>query len=76
MSHVANANIRINKKAYISLFLCILTAVFLATATSLCAWGTLRGHEEQIAKRVGWMDMFILGSEDTTDARLRSSGLQ
>ena len=74
MSHVANANIRINKKAYISLFLCILTAVFLATATSLCAWGTLRGHEEQIAKRVGWMDMFILGSEDTTDARLRSSG--
>ena len=74
MSHVANANIRINKKAYISLFLCILTAVFLATATSLCAWGILRGHEEQIAKRVGWMDMFILGSEDTTDARLRSSG--
>lgn len=74
IGHVANANIRINKKAYISLFLCILTAVFLATATSLCAWGTLRGYEEQIAKRVGWMDMFILGSEDTTDARLRGSG--
>ena len=74
MNRVAGANIRINKKAYISLFAGILTAVFLATATSLCAWGTIRGHEEQMAQRVGWMDMFILGSEGITDEKLRSSG--
>ena len=47
--HVAKANFRVNKKAYFSLFLGILTAVYLATATSLCAWGTLRSHEEQMA---------------------------
>ena len=58
INRIARANISVNRKAYISLFLGILTAVFLATATSLCAWGTVRGHEEQMAQRVGWMDMF------------------
>ena len=70
----ANANLWINKKAYISLFLGILTAVYLATATSLCAWGTIRGHEEQMAQRVGWMDMFTLGSDEATDEQLRRCG--
>ena len=48
LNQVAKANIRVNRKAYISLFIGILLAVFLATCTSLCAWGTVRGHEEQI----------------------------
>ena len=74
INRVANANIRINRKAYISLFLGVLTAVFLATATSLCAWGTIRGHEEQMAQRVGWMDMFTLGNDDITDEQIRRSG--
>ena len=74
ISQVARANIRINRKAYISLFLGIMTAVFLAAATSLCAWGTVRGHEEQMAQRVGWMDMFTLGRDDVTDEQIRRSG--
>ena len=74
INRVARAYIRVNKKAYISLFAGILTAVFLAAATSLCAWGTIRGHEEQMAKRVGWMDMFLLGSDGPSDERLRNSG--
>ena len=74
ISRVADANIRINRKAYINLFIGILVAVFLATATSLCAWGTVRGHEEQMAQRVGWMDMFMLGNDDVTDAQLHRSG--
>ena len=74
ISRVARANIRINRKAYMSLFIGILVAVFLATATSLCAWGAIRGHEEQMAQRVGWMDMFILGEERVTDNQLRRSG--
>ncbi len=74
INRVAGANIRINRKAYVSLFIGILTAVFLATATSLCAWGTIRGHEEQMAQRVGWMDMFTLGSDEATDEQLRRCG--
>ena len=74
LSKVARANLRVNRKAYISLFLGILTAVFLATATSLCAWGTVRGHEEQMAERVGWMDMYILGGNGGTDEQLRECG--
>ena len=74
VKHVANANLRVNRKAYISLFVGILVAVFLATATSLCAWGTVRGHEEQMARRVGWIDMFTLGSDDATDEDLRDCG--
>ena len=74
INRVAGANIRINRRAYTSLFIGILMAVFLATATSLCAWGTVRGHEEQMAQRVGWMDMFILGSDEATDEQLRRCG--
>ena len=74
LSRVARANIRVNRKAYVSLFVGILLAVFLATATSLCAWGTVRGHEEQMAQRVGWMDMFELGNYGPTDDQLRNCG--
>lgn len=74
INRVASANIRINRKTYINLFIGILVAVFLATATSLCAWGTVRGHEEQMARRVGWMDMFMLGNNDVADAQLRRTG--
>jgi len=74
LRQVARANLAMNKKAYVSLFLGILLAVFLATATSLCAWGTVRAHEEQMAEKVGWMDMFILGRDGPTDDQLRSCG--
>ena len=74
INQVARANIRVNRKAYVSLFAGILLAVFLVTATGLCAWGTVRGHEEQMAQRVGWMDMFMLGSESPTDDQLRNCG--
>ena len=74
LNQVAKANIRVNRKAYISLFIGILLAVFLATCTSLCAWGTVRGHEEQMAQRVGWMDMYMLGNDGPTDDQLRDCG--
>ena len=74
INQVAKANIRMNQKTYTSLFIGILLAVFLATATSLCAWGAVRGHEEQMARRVGWMDMFLLGEEEITDEQLRRCG--
>ena len=74
LNQVAKANIRMNRKAYVSLFIGILLAVFLTTCTSLCAWGTVRGHEEQMAQRVGWMDMYLLGNHGPTDEQLRSCG--
>ena len=74
IKQVASANIRVNKKAYASLFLGILLAVFLATATSLSAWGTIRGHEEQMAQLVGWMDMILMDKPGVTDEQLRDTG--
>ena len=74
LNQVARANLRVNRKAYISLFLGILVAVYLATATSLCAWGTIRGHEEQMAQQVGWLDMALMGNNGPTDEQLRRSG--
>ena len=74
LNQVARANLRVNRKAYMSLFLGILVAVYLATATSLCAWGTIRGHEEQMAQQVGWLDMALMGNGGPTDDQLRRSG--
>ena len=74
LNQIARATVRINRKSYASLFLGILLAVFLATVTSLCVWGAVRGHEEQMAERVGWMDMFLLDGEKVTDDQLRSCG--
>ena len=74
LNQVARANIRVNLKAYISLFMGILVAVYLATATSLCAWGTIRGHEEQMAQQVGWLDMALMGNNGPTDEQLRRTG--
>ena len=74
INQVARSIILMNKKAYTSLFLGILTAVFLATATSLCAWGTIWGHEEQMARRVGWMDMVIMGEYAAPDEQIRATG--
>ena len=74
LNRVARSTLRVNKKAYISLFMGILMAVYLATATSLCAWGTIRGHEEQMAEKVGWADMFLPGNDGATDEQIRSTG--
>ena len=74
IKQVASANIRVNRKAYTSLFLGILLAVYLATATSLIAWGTICGHEEQMAQLVGWMDMILIGDHGVTDDQLRETG--
>lgn len=73
-NQIVLATVRVNRKAYASLFGGILLAVFLATATSLCAWGAVRGHEEQMAERVGWMDLFLLDGETVTDDQLRGCG--
>ena len=74
IKQVASANIRVNRKAYTSLFMGILLAVYLATATSLSAWGTIRGHEEQMAQLVGWMDMILMGEHGVTDEQIRDTG--
>ena len=74
LNRIAGANLRINRKAYISLFTGILLAVYLTTATSLCTWGTVRGHEEQMAEKVGWMDMILAAGCSATDEELRATG--
>lgn len=75
MNQVARANLLHNRKAYFSLAVGILLAVYLASTASLCIHGTLRAQEEQMARRVGLADTLLLNSPDITDEQLRASGL-
>lgn len=75
MNQVARANLLHNRKAYFSLAVGILLAVYLASTASLCIHGTLRAKEEQMARRVGRADTLLLNSPDITDEQLRTSGL-
>ena len=75
MNQVARANLLHNSKAYFSLAVGILLAVYLASTASLCIHGTLRAKEEQMARRVGRADTLLLNSPDITDEQLRTSGL-
>lgn len=75
MNQVARANLRSNRKAYRSLTVSILLAVYLSCTACLCIWGVLQAKEQQQARRVGWMDTLMLNAAHITDAQLRDSGL-
>ena len=74
MNQVAKANLKHNRKAYLSLAAGIFLAVYLACTAVLCIHGTLEAKEEQMARRVGWADL-ILFNNGMTDDHLRESGL-
>lgn len=75
MNQVAQANLKHNKKAYISLAIGIFLAVYLACTAVLCVYGTLEARNEQAAHKVGWADTMIIGQPSVTDEQLRASGL-
>lgn len=75
MNQVARANLRHNRKAYLSLAIGIFLAVYLACTAVLCIYGTLEAKNEQAARKVGWADTMIINQPDVTDDQLRASGL-
>lgn len=74
MNQVATANLKHNRKAYVSLVVGIFLAVYLACAAVLCVYGTLAAKEEQMARRVGWADTLLVHDRLATDDDLRNSG--
>lgn len=75
MNQVARANLRHNRKAYLSLAIGIFLAVYLACTAVLCIYGTLEARNEQAARKVGWADTMIINQPHITDDQLRASGL-
>lgn len=75
MNQVAKANLKHNRKAYLSLSIGIFLAVYLACTTVLCIYGTLEANNEKAARKVGWADTMIINQPDVTDEQLRSSSL-
>ena len=72
---LAAAFLRANRKAYRSLALGILLAVFLSTAVPLCCQGMLLGLERDIEQLVGVTDCIVYDDPDVSDDALRGSGL-
>lgn len=75
MNQVARANLRHNRKAYLSLAVGIFLAVYLACTAVLCIYGTLEAKNEQAARKVGWADTMLINQPYVTDDQLRASGL-
>lgn len=74
MNQVAKASLKANKKAYLSLTICIFLAVYLCSASVLCIQGILAAQDEQMARRMGWGDTFLPNQPFLSDDYLRGSG--
>ena len=78
MNQVATANLKHNRKAYVSLAVGIFLAVYLACAAVLCVYGTLAAKEEQMARRVGRADTLLvhntLATTTTCETAASSTG--
>ena len=74
MNQVAKASLKANKKAYFSLAIGILLAVYLCSATVLGAYGSIKANEQKIVERVGFIDAFLLNCAEVSDETVRDSG--
>lgn len=74
MNQVARASLKANKKAYLSLAIGILLAVYLCSASVLGAYGSIKANEQKIAERVGFIDAFLLNCAEVSDETVRNSG--
>ena len=74
LNQVAQASLRANRKAYLSLTITVFLAVFLATAVTLGGYGTVLAKREALADRVGLIDGILLDSPDVSDEDLRATG--
>ena len=73
MNQVARANLRHNRKAYLSLAIGIFLAVYLACTACLCIVGTMEANDAKMARKVGWADSVLrFNSSITTNALRRT----
>ena len=74
MNQVARANLRHNRKAYLSLAIGIFLAVYLACTAVLCIAGTLEANDAKMARKVGWADSVLRFNSSITTNALRRTG--
>ena len=74
MNQVAKASLKANRKAYLSLAIGILLAVYLCSASVLGAYGSIKANEQKIIEQVGYIDAFLLNCAAVSDETVRDSG--
>lgn len=74
INRMAAARLRANRKTYISLIVGIFLSVFLVTTLVLCIQGVLLAQLEQIDKRMGYEDAFLLDTPELPDSALAETG--
>ncbi|MBQ4158353.1 MAG: ABC transporter permease [Clostridia bacterium] len=75
MNHVARANLRHNRKAYLSLATGIFLAVYLACTACLCIVGAMEASDAKMARKVGWADSVLTHNSSLTTGALRRTEL-
>lgn len=75
MNQVARANLRHNRRAYLSLAIGIFLAVYLACTAVLCIYGTLEANDAKMARKVGWADSVLPYYYNITTNDLRRTEL-
>lgn len=74
VNRMAAARLRTNRKAYVSLIVGIFLSVFLVSTLVLCIQGVVLAQLEQIDKRMGYEDAFLLDTPELPDDALAETG--
>ncbi|MCH5286537.1 MAG: FtsX-like permease family protein [Christensenellaceae bacterium] len=75
INQIARANLRHNRRAYLSMAVGIFMAVFLAATLCLSVQGIVAHRAEDRAAIYGRMDMFTINNNNMTDEELLETGL-
>ena len=74
INQIARANLKHNRRAYLSMAIGIFMAVFLAASLCLSVQGVMARRSEDRAERYGRMDVFTVNDNRMSDAELLDTG--
>lgn len=75
INQIARANLRHNRRAYLSMAIGIFMAVFLAASLCLGVQGVVARRAEDSAEKFGRMDVFTINANNMSDAEMLETGL-
>ena len=74
INHIARANLKQNRRAYLGMAIGIFMAVFLAATLCLSVQGVLARRAEDKAEKFGRMDVFTINDNDMSDEEMLQTG--
>ena len=74
INQIARANLRHNRRAYLSMAVGIFMAVFLAATLCLCVQGIVARQAEDRANRFGCADIYTTGGQTMNDSEMLETG--